>query len=273
MFEQTLQYLDGAPLGLFGVGHLGQTIAQGLLATGFPPDQLIVCHDGSDLMMQRMAEAGLTPHVVAPADLAARARILLYLIRPQDRQVLGVYTLRPDVLLLSFLAGVLLEDLPVDVPMERRVRLLPSAPATIRDRDGYCGLYPADHDIAEEIITSLGMRVAPMYSQDDFHAFTGLGMCLPTAMVHWEAQGKRVHKAPLLEAAARWRVADYDTLIEWAERVMPKDLSDEARAEYVAQGATPGGITEAIVQAIDAGSDLAEALEIGTRRSKALGES
>jgi pyrroline-5-carboxylate reductase len=179
MFEQTLQYLDGAPLGLFGVGHLGQTIATGLLAAGFPSAQLIVCHDGSELMVQRMAAAGLTEHVVAPAELAERARILLYLVRPQDRQVLGAYALRSDVLLLSFLAGVLLEDLPVDVPMERRVRLLPSAPATIRDRDGYCGLYPADHEIAGEIIEALGMRVAPMYGQDDFHAFTGWACACP----------------------------------------------------------------------------------------------
>ncbi len=47
-------------------------------------------------------------------------------------------------------------------------------------------------------------------------------------MIHWEAQGKRVHKAELLEAAARWRVADYDTLIEWAERVKPRDLTDDS---------------------------------------------
>ncbi len=271
MFERTLQFLDGAPLGLFGVGHLGQTIAEGLLAAGFPPAQLIVCHDGSTLMNERMAAAGLTRHVVAPADLAQRARILIYMIHPQDSAVLGAYTLRPDCLLLSCLAGVLLERLPVELPMAQRARLLPSAPATIRTRDGYCGVYPAGHAIAGEIVQGLGMRVAPMRSQDDFHAFTGLAMCLPTALVCWEAQGRSADEAELSATAARWGVADYAELLAWARRVQPQGLTDTERARYVAQGATPGGITEAIVRALEAGAGLAEALEIGTRRSQELG--
>ncbi|MGA2481268.1 MAG: NAD(P)-binding domain-containing protein, partial [Spirochaetia bacterium] len=83
-FPRTLVCLDGASLGVFGVGHLGGALARGLLRAGFPVERLLLCHGGSAATAARLAEAGLSAQVRDSDELTRRSRIILYCVRPQS---------------------------------------------------------------------------------------------------------------------------------------------------------------------------------------------
>jgi len=257
-------------LGLFGAGYLGRTVALGLLAAGFPREKLVVCHRGSAETARALESAGLTDRVAPAAEVAGESKILLCTVRPQDCAALADYTLLPDALLVSFMAGVFLERIPVHPATVRRLRIMTSAPDTIARKNGIAAVHPADDAVAREIVAALGLRVIPLKSETDVHAFTALGPCLPIALAYWESLGKVCDGNALMETAARFGLPSYRQIVAWADAVRPRNLSAAERDRYLAQAATPGGVTEAIVKAIAEGLPLPDALVRGIDRSVAL---
>ncbi len=263
-------FIGTSSLGVFGAGYLGRTMARGLIAAGLPREKLTLCHRGSAETAREIASAGLTDRVAPAADVAGGSKILLCTVRPQDCAALADYTLLPDAILVSFMAGVFLDRIPVQPALVRRVRIMTSAPDTIAKKNGIAAVYPADDDIAREIVAALGLSVFPLRSETDIHAFTALGPCLPIALAYWESLGKVCDEDGLMETAARYGLPSYRQILEWADAVRPRNLSASERDRYLAQAATPGGVTEAIVKAIAEGLPLPDALVRGIERSVEL---
>ncbi|MBI2515830.1 MAG: NAD(P)-binding domain-containing protein [Opitutae bacterium] len=268
--ELTGRFLGDATLGLFGAGHLGRAIAQGLLAAGLPKRRLAICRRGSIETDRALSDAGLAEVVASSEQVARRSRILLYLVRPQDYLAMQGLELRADCLVVSFMAGVPLQNLPANVAAAQRVRAMTSAPDTLRQRDGLAALYPADNPLTRELLASLHLKIVPLRRESDFHAFTALGPCLPIALTQWEGLGHEIDDAELRQTAERFELPDYDSILQWAHRVRPRRLSDAERKRYLAQAATPGGVTEAILHALTSGMNLSAALEQGIKRSREL---
>ncbi|MDD2763629.1 MAG: NAD(P)-binding domain-containing protein [Opitutaceae bacterium] len=266
----TSRFPGDATIGLFGAGHLGRAIAQGLLEAGLPQRNLAICHRGSTETDRALSDAGLAEVVASSEQVARRSRILLYLVRPQDYLAIRGFELRKDCLLISFLAGVPLQNLPANVGAAQRARAMTSAPDTLRQRDGLAALYPADNLLARELFESLHLQIIPLRRESDFHAFTALGPCLPIALTQWKGLGHEIDDAELRQTAERFELPDYDSILQWAHRVRPRRLSDAERKHYLAQAATPGGVTEAILHALAAGTNLSAALEQGIKRSREL---
>ena len=191
-FPLTLAHLDGASLGLFGVGHLGRAIGSGLVQNGFPISRLLVCHGGAPGTAARLAEEGLSERVVPAADLTRRSRIILYLVRPQNFNA-------------------------------------------------------------------------------NMHAFTALGVCLPIAFACWTALGRSVDEKELIDKARGHGLAGFERILQWALEAEPRFQTRTEEEAYMKRATTPGGVTEAIIERINGGGSLAEALESGIRRSEALG--
>lgn len=268
-FETTLRFLQGAPLGLFGAGHLGRAIAQSLLAAGFPRAQLILCHRGTPETEGALIASGLADRVASREAVTSRSRILLYLVRPQNYGALADDPLPKESLRISFLAGIPLKNLPGAECGAAWVRVMPSSPDTILQQNGIAAVFPSNA-VATELLVALKLRGIALKREEDFHAFTALGPCLPLALTLWESLGKATGNEELLALGTRHGLADYASVMEWARQVRPRGLSDEARRTYLRQAATPGGITEAIFNAIHAGASLPEALEKGIERGLAL---
>jgi pyrroline-5-carboxylate reductase len=260
-------FIGTSSLGIFGAGYLGRTVARGLIAAGLPREKLTLCHRGSAETAREIASAGLADHVAPAEEVAGGSKILLCTVRPQDCAALADYTLLPDAILVSFMAGVFLERIPVQPASVRRVRIMTSAPDTIERKNGIAAVYPADDEIAREIVAALGLRAIPLHSETDIHAFTALGPCLPIALAFWESLGKVRDDESLMETAARFGLPSYRQILEWADAVRPRNLSTSQRDLYLAQAATPGGVTEAIVKAVSDGLPLPAALVRGIERS------
>ncbi|TMI01476.1 MAG: hypothetical protein E6H43_08765 [Betaproteobacteria bacterium] len=263
-------FLGSRALGIFGAGHLGRAIAQGLIDAEFPRDKLVLCHRGTRLTSEAVARANLAALIVDPQELVRRSRLLLYLVRPQDYGAIANFTLREDCVLLSFLAGVSLSRLPVKLSDEQCVRVLTSGPDTLRSKMGIAAVYPANNVLASELVSALHLRMIALRRESEVHAFTALGPCLPIALTHWEGLGHDVNEAELIETAQKFELADASVLVKWARAVQPRGLPEAERLRYISEATTPGGVTEAILRGIDIGERLPVALEGGIRRSREL---
>jgi pyrroline-5-carboxylate reductase len=227
--EQTLRFLEDASIGLFGAGHLARAIAVGLLDAGLPRSSLAICHRASEQTHQQLVLAGLSDLIAESQQVVRRSRILFYLVRPQDHAAIGDYRVRNDSLFVSFLAGVRLESIPVHLPATRRVRVMSSAPDSLRQRKGIAALAPSVSPLIREVMESLGLHILALRSEDDIHAFTALGPCLPIVLTYWEGLGNSVDDSELLDTANRFSLPDYAAILHWAHVIRPRNLSKDER--------------------------------------------
>lgn len=270
--QSLFPFLGTLKLGLFGAGHLGRAIGQGLLDGGFPQHKLVICHRGSKDTQQKLAEASLSD-CVAPCDQLIRdSKIILYLVRPQNYQSIADYQLCRETLIVSFLAGFPLARIPVSLPVSQRVRVMTSAPDTIQRKNGIAAMYPGDDYVVREILASLKLKILPLRQEDDVHAFTAFGPCLPIALTYLEGLKREINEGDLVNAAARFGLPEYGQVLAWARSVHPRNLSTEERDRYIAQATTPGGVTEAILKELKAGKSLSDSLIRGVQRSRELAE-
>lgn len=261
---------DHVKIGLFGAGHLGRAIAEGLIGAGIRRENLSICHRDSAETIGELEALGLADLVKDSTALTYGSDVIFYLVRPQNYDAIKGYALQDDVIIVSFMAGVPLDRLPVNLPANRRVRVMTSAPDTIRRRNGIAALYPANNQLMRGILSSLGLRVVPLHDESGMHVFTSLGPCMPIALTFWESLGRATNDAELLEMAASHGMPDYAPILNWAKDARRTELTDTEKQRYFAQAATPGGVTEAILNAMKEGRSLSESLEKGMTRSREL---
>ncbi|GAA0563151.1 hypothetical protein GCM10008942_09480 [Rhizomicrobium electricum] len=263
-FQPALDFLDGAPLGLFGAGHLGRALARALVDAGWPREQLLICHGGSANTTAALTAAGLGDRVVRAPELFERAKLVFYLVRPQNVDAIAGLTMRPDALLVSFLAGIELQRLPAGT-----VRAMMSDPASLAKKNGIAALYP-ENGMIEQVLQALGLRVTLLASESATAAFTALGTCLPMAAAWCLGYDWPIDRAALYAAGRRHDLAGYADIVDWALEVCPKGVTRKALETYLTHAATPGGITEAVLNGLAAGDDIAAALERGVVRCEEL---
>ena len=259
-------------VGIFGAGHLGQTISHGLLKAGVDKSNIILCHGGSPDTSKRLRKANLSDLVVSTKELCSRSNILLYIVRPKDFMAIEKYSVKMDCLFISFLGGVSLSQLPISLPKAQRVRIMPSAPDTIRTGKGVAATYPSGNDHVKELLSMLSLREVPLKQESDIHASTGLGLCLPIALTYWDSLGNNFDEMGYIEMAEKHRLPNPSGMVSWARSVQMRDLTGEELQAFLKQAATPGGVTEAVLNGISEGTPLHMALELGLLRSKSLAE-
>jgi pyrroline-5-carboxylate reductase len=132
--DLTRQYLDGQAIGIFGAGHLGRAMADGLLGLGLPRNQILLCHRGTQATRYQLSAEGLDDLVVEAEQLVSRSRILLYLVRPQHHGAIRKYRVQAHSLFVSFLAGTPLKRIRVGVADDNRIRVMTSSISRMRSR-------------------------------------------------------------------------------------------------------------------------------------------
>ena len=274
--DLTSQYLGGKTLGIFGAGHLGRALAEGLLRVGLPRKQMAICHRGTQTTRSQLCADGLDDLVVEAEHLVRRSRIVLYLVRPQHYAAIEKYRIRADCLFVSFLAGIPLKRIPVDVADDNRIRVMTSAPDTLQRRHGLAALYAtanADSEPMLEILESLGMRIVVLTREADIHAFTVLGPCLPIALTYWSRLGNTIDEHEILETACKHALPDCDVILQWALSTRSLSFSNDEGSGYLTEAVTPGGVTDAIISGMKNGMRFSQALERGIERSRELARS
>lgn len=258
------------PLGILGSGHLGRALASALIASGLPPSRLLLCHRGSPSTAAALEAAGLSRQVVACDEIGRRCGILLVTLRPQEAGALSACPVRPDTLVVSFMAGIPLAGLALPAEVAQRVRVMPSAPSTIDRRNGIAGIYPAGAPLVGELCRSLSLLPIELGDEEALHPFTALGPCLPIALAYWSTLGRTVDTEAIARLAAGYRLPGYRRILSWALSVAGESTIESPGGELLTASATRGGVTQAILEAIDRGRSLSDALAAGVERSRDL---
>jgi len=270
MLEKTLKLRGDDCVGIVGAGQLGSALAAALLTSGLPKSRLLLCHKGSSTTRSRLASLSLAQSVVDCSEVGRRCSIVIVALRPQDAEALSACSLRTDAVVVSCMAGVSINRLPIPSGINQSVRLMPSPPETIERKCGIAGVFPRGMSVARHICAALSLKPVYLSDEDAFHAFTALGVCLPAALSYWKSLGNFVDKGELLRLAAESKLRRYNRILKWAVSVSVADDSAEHPTPLFSSAATRGGVTQTILDAIRSGHSLSDGLRAGIRRSKEL---
>jgi pyrroline-5-carboxylate reductase len=261
---------------ILGAGNMGRALIGGLLRSGMRPEQLSA---GESLPAAREALAREFA-VTATADNRAAidgAAVVVLAVKPQEAAaVLGALAgplARTAPLVISIVAGVRIATLESacgpGVPL---VRAMPNRPALIGA--GITGLYAppsvaaVQRADAAQVLSAVGeiVWVPGEAALDVVTALSGSGPAYFFLLAELMAEAGRQLG---LEGAAAQRLAA--VTLRGSGLLVQSGYADLARLR--AEVTSPGGTTEAAVQALEAaglGGAVAEALAAATQRSREL---
>jgi pyrroline-5-carboxylate reductase len=260
-------------LAIIGGGKIGEALLSGLVRRG-GPDGLLVCERSPDRAAQLSERYGVP--AVDLGGAAARARVLLLAVKPQDIDVLlGRLAEFVDDghLVVSVAAGVptarIEAALPAGVPV---VRVMPNTPALVDEgmsvlsAGAHAG--EADLDEAEALLAAVGrVRRVPESQQDAVTALSGSGPAyfffLVEAMVD----------AGILLGLPRALAADLIVQTALGAAVMMRDTGEHP-VQLREAVTSPGGTTIAAIRELErhgVRAALIAAIEAAHARSVELG--
>ncbi|MBQ9882651.1 MAG: NAD(P)-binding domain-containing protein [Synergistes sp.] len=255
--------LEEKKIGIAGFGHLGSSIVSALLAHGFPRDRLLISHGGSAGTLERIRAAGLGCCVTDTAELMLSANIAVLAARPQDLlRFRGIETSK-DMFILSFMAGVSLESLHKIFPAQL-CRVMCSGPETIDAGRGIGVSFPSEA-LPRAVMEAAGLKVFDVSCESELDSFT-VGICIPPIVLNMDIS--REEKDEAMRVMAR-RFPIYSELSGWIDEVVSADKGRENSAA-LANVSTKGGVTEAMVDALNGGASFCSAVEAGLARSREL---
>ena len=259
-------------LAIIGGGKIGEALLSGLLRRDAGP--VVVCERSPQRAAELSARHGVD--AVDLAGAAARARVLLVAVKPQDIDGL-LAALAPHVgaehLVVSVAAGVPTARIEAALPAGTAVvRVMPNTPALVDE--GMSVLSPGAHageehlDEAEALLAAVGrVRRVPESQQDAVTALSGSGPAYFFYLV------EAMIDAGILLGLPREVAADLIVQTALGSAVMLRD-SGEHPVQLREAVTSPGGTTIAAVRELErhgVRAALIAAIEAAHDRSVELG--
>ena len=257
------ELLNTDKIGVVGFGHLGEAVAKALVGGGLKKENLLISHRGNPKTYQKLEAQGLASCLATNERVFGEARIVLLTVKPQDIPALKESALSSRALIASCAAGVPLETLE-EIFGENVIRIMLSGPDTVVAGRGVAAMYP-ENEALKRLLCLMGLRLVTIGTEHDLDVFTA-GVCLTAALLKTESpseEGRAIEKIGL----------EYPLLKElyvWAQGAMPEFENKDGREEYIAKMATKGGVTDAIISALERGAALDEALKRGIARTEEI---
>lgn len=259
MMNDDMKKLNGLRIGIVGCGHLGQAIARTLVSRGFEKSRLLISYRGNPQTRQRFEKQELAECLTTNERLFQEAELILLTVKPQDIRNLGNIAVPPQTCLVSCAAGVSAELLN-RIFRARVIRLMLSGPDTILDVKGAAAMYPEDERLGL-LLRAMGLMTVAITTETALDVFTA-GVCLPAAIL--KAGDQEAQTAAIARIAPEYPL--FAQLYDWAVTVLPEGQTDGEKADYISKMATGGGVTEAIIRALENGEALDGALKKGIGR-------
>ncbi len=233
-------------IGFIGAGNMARSLLGGLLAKGYPQEQLWA--SDPDPGQRELASSLGVGHVSAGnEEVAAHCAGLVAAVKPQmARQALtplreAVTTSRP--LVVSVAAGIPLDALESWLGAQRMVRCMPNTPALVSQgvtaMVANAHVSDADRDLAESIMGAVGQWLW-LERESQLDAATALSGSGPAYFFYFlEAMIEAGAELGLTEAHAR--TLALQTALGASKMALESDLSPDALRVQVT---SPGGTTE-----------------------------
>ncbi len=257
------ELLNTDKIGVVGCGHLGEAVAKALVGGRLKKENLLISHRGNPKTYQKLEAQGLASCLATNERVFGEARIVLLTVKPQDIPALKESALSSRALIASCAAGVPLETLK-EIFGENVIRIMLSGPDTVAVGRGVAAMVP-ENEALKRLLCLMGLRLVTIGTEHDLDVFTA-GVCLTAALLKTESpseEGRAIEKIGL----------EYPLLKElyvWAQGAMPEFENKDGREEYITKMATKGGVTDAIISALERGAALDEALKRGIARTEEI---
>jgi glutamate-5-semialdehyde dehydrogenase len=266
--------MNEAIWGFLGVGNMGGALVNGLLAGGVAPERVRWC-DRNPARPGEMIALGLDQGVAEPGDLIDACDILVLGIKPSTSAAViaeVAHRFRPGQTVVSLLAGTRLKALQSWLPEGvTAVRAMPNTPVGVGLGVIGLSLPPAvDPRVAAEVTAVLGSAGAVLAideaQMDALTAVAGSGPAFVfRTIAAMESAAEQLGLEPhLAEVLVRQTVVGGLGVLSQAS---------ESPAELARRVASPGGTTEAGLQALDAADLTAVFTSVYTaaqRRGRAM---
>ncbi len=256
-----------------GGGKMGEALLAGLVRRR-GPEGVVVCERSEVRAAELTARHGV--QVLGLAEAAARARVLLLAVKPQDiGTLLGLLAGHVDDghLVVSVAAGIstarIEAALPAGVPV---VRVMPNTPALVDEGMSVlsAGAHAGEEDLAEaeELLSAVGrVRRVPEAQQDAVTALSGSG----PAYFFYAVEA--LVDAGVLLGLSRELATDLVVQTALGSAVMLRETGEHPVALREAV-TSPGGTTAAAMLELErqgVGAALIAAVEAASERSRELG--
>lgn len=257
---------------IIGAGVMGETFIGGLVRSGTPAEQIVICEQDPNRVADVCERFGVS--AVSMADAATTADVALLAVKPPDaRSVIGAIgpNLRPGSILISIVAGVSTQTMESMVGEGVScIRAMPNTPAVITEGMTVIsvgrGASAKSVDVAKELLSVIG-EVAEVdeHLQDAVTAISGSGPAYVFAFMEaLESAGIELGLEPeVARALVRQTVAGAALLAR---------SGDAEPAELRRRVTSPGGTTQAALGVLAGdssdGGALAVLLEQATRAAR-----
>lgn len=251
--------------GFIGCGHLGLAFVKSLICNGFSKENIYISYIGRKTTYDKILQAGLKDNVSTNDFILKKCDCVFLFIRPYQLENIENSQIRKNTVIISSIAGVSIQEL--EKRFKRKIiRIIPTNSDSIINENGVCAIYPEDSKIVA-ILTKIKLEVNTINEENEFHAFTTLSV-LPAIIIMSEILGTNIHNIEIIS-----KYKKYDSIISWSFRNYPKNLNSNEKKKYIVKTATPGGITEAMINDYKENKKIINAIETGIIRSQEIEKS
>jgi pyrroline-5-carboxylate reductase len=254
------EVLNNLKVGIIGCGHLGQAIAQTLVACGLEKKNLFISYGGNSQTFQKLVSVMLDSCIATNQRIFEEAGIILITIKPQDLAGFKENVIQGKALVVSCMAGVPLELIQKILGIEA-YRMMLSGPDTILSGKGVASMYPPQEHL-RMLLKVMRLTEINAADENDINVFTA-GVCLTAALLK---TGNANEQKTAIDRIKR----KYPLLSElyiWAVSALPDLQNEQDREAYISHMITKGGVTDAIIKSLSGGEPLDAALIKGISRT------
>ncbi|MCD7782078.1 MAG: NAD(P)-binding domain-containing protein [Methanosphaera sp.] len=257
----TIEELFNNKIGVIGAGHIGQALILKLLEKGYPYDNMELTYNGSIFTFSDLYDNNLVDMIGSNASIVENSDIIILSVPPQSFSKIGEFNLDSDVLVISFMAGISIDTIKKQTGSDNIVKVIPTGPSTIRDSRAIAGFYP-ENKVAMELFDLLDFDCYSLDCEDDMDYISVAG-CLPAVFCRVDYELDETRRD--IERFS----TDFPDFVEIARKTSQL-VPDNNKDEFVESFSTKGGVTEAIINAIDNGDSLYDSLRAGLERARSL---
>lgn len=265
-------------IGFIGAGNMARSIAGGLIANGWPKENIIL--SDPDSSQQQATEQALGTVVYKKnEEIVDRADILVLAVKPQilAEVIAGISgaLVKKNPLVISIAAGIRIDDLARWIGEATSIiRVMPNTPALIGA--GACGLFAnkstnkEQRELAETIMRATGITVW-VQDENQLDIVTALSGSGPAYfLLVMEAMESAAINEGLDKEAAN--LLTLETALGAAKMALESSEEPDKLRRRVT---SPGGTTEAAINVLEQGQIVElfqSAIKAATERSKELAE-
>lgn len=262
-------------LGFVGAGVMAESMISGVLSQGvIPPDRVVASDPKPSRRLSLQAEHGV--RVVAEnVEVAAQADLLVLAVKPQNlAQVMAELRghLRPEVQVLSIVAGASMKAIRQGLNHARVARAMPNLPCRIqRGISVWTGAEGQDAERVRAVLSGMGRQVHVEHEIDIDRAtaVSGTGPAIVAEFVKAMMEAATYLGQPRELA----RESVLATLLGTAEMI--QQSNDTHVAQLIDDVTSPGGTTSRALQALKNGrfhAVVTESVDAAFQRTQELGQ-